>query len=151
MKNTDLTELFINTLGWDYFKDNSIINIMLDDLSYDFLPIAQKRGLGVYLCRLDASISNDTLKTLALKLKDFCYENFIIFEFTDHFRLFWYGYNFNLKSFVFCSKDINSINVHNLNSQLTDLAFSLDSENNLYIADIVLKVSTFFNGFIVRS
>jgi len=49
LKNFDLLSLFIEELGWDRFKINPL-EVLADGHTFTLTPIAEKRGLGVFLC-----------------------------------------------------------------------------------------------------
>jgi hypothetical protein len=84
-------KLFITELGWDK-PGAAIPPVALDSVTYDFTPVAEKRGLQVFECNIPAAVmSPDDATRLKLERQvvKFAQENILIFTDAAKTRQTW--------------------------------------------------------------
>lgn len=139
--NFEYPRLFINELGWDRPQGRPI-DIEVDDVIYELVPVAGKRFLKVFQCISTSIPPRAIQKKIHTKLRRYSHENFIIF--TDRARtdqewfFVWKDPGKTIRAHVFKANA-------DLRQRLLEIGVSLEEEEHLSPLEVLSRVRSAFD------
>lgn len=148
LQSFDLTNLFIEELGWDRFYGT--LAVQVDGQEWSLSPIAQKRGLGAYACPAltDGRMPDYvTRRKIDLQVRKSMHEHLIIYTDTHHTRQKWQwvrrepGRPMATREYDFSQGQSGDAILQRLQA----VAFSFEEEENLTISEVTTRVRSAFD------
>lgn len=154
VRNAQFKELFIK-LGWDNVPASQQFRVSLKDKTFDFKPIAHKRGFVVLLHEspsFDYIPDRSTGLKIENKLTSLAAEHLIIFTDTGRTRQVWQWSRRAAGSPTRISREtyFAGSSGERIAQRLGTLFFSLEEEDNLTIADVSRRAEAQFRERITR-
>ncbi len=150
LSNFDFESLFIQELGWDYHPSEQPLSVTVKDEAYELEPVAEKRGMSVYLCSPDSDGEvprYDLRKRIERQVAKSAYEHIIIY--VDEERSVqvwqWVLQEPGRPAAYREQKYDHSQGGFALAQRIEGLAFSLEEEERLNIVDVSGRVRAAFN------
>ena len=69
ISESNFKELFIREMGWNNPKGQTSFDITIDEISYDFLQIADRSGFQVLTCQVDTIPTSSVSKKIDTRLR----------------------------------------------------------------------------------
>lgn len=137
-------ELFITEMGWNNPSNSQPIYITIDDVDYDFTPVAEKSGFQVYTCPMEVLPTAAECKKIDNKLRNYGYDYICIFvqQGTQH-HLWLTPVKTNEKRELVKTEYIGGAKADFLFSKIDDLSFSLTER--VLISDVKARVQGSFH------
>ncbi len=138
-------DLFLDELGWDDHDHN--LPVVLDENTYTLEAIAHKRGMVAYGCSIPKG-QNFPLyqqrRKLETKISRTTREHIIVFTDADQTRQLWQWVRREVGKPTACREYHFHSNQSGeaIAQKLVSIAFSLEEEENLTIADVTLRVQS---------
>ena len=148
LKEFDLRTLFIEEMGWDHHI--SSLEVFVDGLTYTLSPVAQKRGMVVFVCSsaaLGPIPDYSTRRKIEKQVAKSVHEHLIIY--TDKVNKFqiWQWVKREAGKPTQCREHRYYCNQpgDSLLQKLQAIAFSLDEEEGISIVDVASRVRAGFD------
>ena len=148
LQNFDLRNLFIREMGWD--NPGASLTVQVNGSPLTLASVAQKRGLGVYLCPPpDGSQVPDysTRRKIEHEVRKVAHEHLLVFTNHDHTHQVWQwvrreaGRPAASREFEFHHGQSGDA----LLQRLQSLVFTLEEEESLGITDVTSRVRATFD------
>lgn len=144
----DFQSLFINELGWDYYKKE--MNISIDDEHWNLQSVAHKRGMVAYVCRShESNVLPDyrKRKLIEREVAKNALEHLIIFTSDDNQVQVWQWAKREGSKPVVCREHIFYGNQpgDSLMQKLNTISFSLSEEESLSLTDVTGRARNAFD------
>lgn len=154
VRNARFSELF-NSLGWDNVPATQLYRITVTDQTFDFRPIAHKRGF-VVLLHESPSVDSIPDRLVGLKIENklasLAAEHLLIFTDVDRSKQVWQWSRRVAGSPIRISREtfFSGASGERIAQKLGTLFFSLDEEEDLTIADVSRRAESQFRERITK-
>lgn len=137
-------ELFITEMGWNNPSNSQPIYITIDEVNYDFSPVAEKSGFQVYTCPMEVLPTAAECKKIDNKLRNYGYDYICIFVQQGTLHHLWLTpVKTNEKRELVKTEYIGGAKADFLFSKIDDLSFSLTER--VLISDVKARVQGSFH------
>ena len=137
-------ELFITEMGWNNPANSQPLYITIDDVDYDFVPVAEKSGFQVYTCTLDVIPTASECKKIDNKLRNYGFDYICIFIQGGTLHHLWLTpVKTNEKRELVKTEYLGGAKADFLFSKMSDLSFELTER--VLISDVKQKVQGSFH------
>jgi len=148
LRTHDFRTLFVEELGWDRFDQTLQVSCRGD--AYAILPIAQKRGVGVFECTLSRLQLRDRrlLRRIQREVAKYSHENLVIYVDDSKTRQVWQWVTRDPSDHTLFHREHPFRSVKppaEFLSRLCSIRVSLDQEEATTLFDILQHVATSFN------
>jgi len=147
LRSFELETLFVEELGWD--RPGANLEIAFDGQTLGLQAIAEKRGMGVYLCPpLDGAMPDHaTRRRIEATVRKSVHEHLLAFTDADRTRLKWL-YVRREPGRPMVSRELDWYHGQSgeaLLQQLDRIGFALDEEESIGIVDVTSRVRAAFD------
>lgn len=137
-------ELFITEMGWNNPANSQPLYITIDDVYYDFVPVAEKSGFQVYTCTLGVIPTASECKKIDNKLRNYGFDYICIFIQDGTLHHLWLTpVKTNEKRELVKTEYLGGAKADFLFSKMSDLSFELTER--VLISDVKQKVQGSFH------
>ncbi|MDP9477119.1 MAG: SAM-dependent methyltransferase, partial [Actinomycetota bacterium] len=150
LKKFDFEALFIEELGWDYHPSDQPLSVTVDGIAYELEPVAEKRGMSVYLCSPgeDGGVPEYALrKRIERQVAKSAYEHIVVYVDEDESVQVWQwvlkepGRPVTYREQKYHRGQLGDHLIQRLNA----LVFDIDEEDGITIVDVSGRVRAAFD------